>query len=143
MSVSTAADGIKDVTTPLTDADVESLKSGDRVRISGKSLIGPPSGLPSERGFEPRGAGAGRGRLDPPLDPFGGKPVVDPILHAKIGDALNVGIEFLQSSVHRRGRRRDTVERYHDDRGGAIMTCFGSCKTPGSDAWDSKLRRSG
>ena len=35
MSVSTAADGIKDVTTPLTDADVESLKSGDRVRISG------------------------------------------------------------------------------------------------------------
>ena len=35
MSVTTAADGIKDVTTPLSDADVESLKFGDRVRISG------------------------------------------------------------------------------------------------------------
>ena len=35
MSVTTAADGIKDVTTPLSDADVESLKAGDRVRISG------------------------------------------------------------------------------------------------------------
>jgi len=31
----TAADGLKDVTTPLSDADVESLKTGDRVRISG------------------------------------------------------------------------------------------------------------
>ena len=35
MSVTTAADGIKDITTPLSDADVESLKSGDRVRITG------------------------------------------------------------------------------------------------------------
>src|SRR3989449_8620012 len=35
VSVSTASDGIKDVTTPLTDADVQSLKAGDRVRISG------------------------------------------------------------------------------------------------------------
>ena len=35
MSVTTAADGIKDVATPLSDADVESLKSGDRVRIRG------------------------------------------------------------------------------------------------------------
>ena len=35
MSVTTAADGIKDITTPLGDADVESLKSGDRVRITG------------------------------------------------------------------------------------------------------------
>jgi tartrate/fumarate subfamily iron-sulfur-dependent hydro-lyase beta chain len=35
MSVTTARDGIKDVTTPLSDADVESLKAGDRVRISG------------------------------------------------------------------------------------------------------------
>ena len=35
MSVTTAADGIKDVTTPLSDADVEALKAGDRVRISG------------------------------------------------------------------------------------------------------------
>src|SRR6185436_17764666 len=35
MSVTTAADGIKDVKTPLSDADVESLKAGDRVRISG------------------------------------------------------------------------------------------------------------
>ncbi len=33
--VKTAADGIKDLTTPLTDADVESLKAGDRVRITG------------------------------------------------------------------------------------------------------------
>ena len=35
MSVSTGADGIKDIHTPLTDADIESLKSGDRVRITG------------------------------------------------------------------------------------------------------------
>ncbi len=35
MSVTTAADGFKDITTPLTDADVESLRSGDRVRITG------------------------------------------------------------------------------------------------------------
>lgn len=35
MSVSTAADGIKDIRTPLSDADVQSLKAGDRVRISG------------------------------------------------------------------------------------------------------------
>jgi fumarate hydratase subunit beta len=35
MSVTTAADGIKDVTTPLTDADVQALKAGDRVRITG------------------------------------------------------------------------------------------------------------
>jgi fumarate hydratase subunit beta len=35
MSVTTAADGIKELTTPLSDADVESLKAGDRVRISG------------------------------------------------------------------------------------------------------------
>ena len=35
MSVSTTADGSKDITTPLTDADVEQLKAGDRVRITG------------------------------------------------------------------------------------------------------------
>ncbi len=35
MSITTAADGIKDVATPLSDADVESLKTGDRVRITG------------------------------------------------------------------------------------------------------------
>jgi fumarate hydratase subunit beta len=35
MSVTTAADGIKEITTPLSDADVESLKAGDRVRITG------------------------------------------------------------------------------------------------------------
>jgi len=35
MSVTTAADGINDVTTPLSDADIESLQAGDRVRISG------------------------------------------------------------------------------------------------------------
>ena len=35
MSVATGADGIKDITTPLTDADVRSLKAGDRVRIWG------------------------------------------------------------------------------------------------------------
>ena len=35
MSVTTAADGIKDLRTPLSDADVESLKAGDRVRITG------------------------------------------------------------------------------------------------------------
>jgi fumarate hydratase subunit beta len=35
MSVTTAADGIKDVSTPLSDEDVASLKAGDRIRISG------------------------------------------------------------------------------------------------------------
>lgn len=35
MSVSTAGDGVKDLRTPLSDADVLSLKAGDRVRISG------------------------------------------------------------------------------------------------------------
>jgi fumarate hydratase subunit beta len=35
MSVTTAADGIKDVTTPLSDADVVALKAGDRVRLNG------------------------------------------------------------------------------------------------------------
>jgi fumarate hydratase subunit beta len=33
--ITTEADGIKEVSTPLTDADVESLRAGDRVRISG------------------------------------------------------------------------------------------------------------
>jgi fumarate hydratase subunit beta len=35
MSVRTAADGIKEVTTPLSDEDVASLRAGDRVRITG------------------------------------------------------------------------------------------------------------
>jgi fumarate hydratase subunit beta len=35
VSVRTGTDGIKDITTPLSDADVESLKAGDRVRITG------------------------------------------------------------------------------------------------------------
>lgn len=35
MSVTTAADGIKEIRTPLSDADAESLKAGDRVRITG------------------------------------------------------------------------------------------------------------
>jgi isocitrate dehydrogenase len=35
MSVTTAVDSIKDVTTPLSDADVASLQAGDRVRITG------------------------------------------------------------------------------------------------------------
>jgi fumarate hydratase subunit beta len=35
MGVMTAADGIKEITTPLSDADVESLTTGDRVRING------------------------------------------------------------------------------------------------------------
>lgn len=34
------ADGIKEITTPLTDADVESLKSGDRVQITGVLYTG-------------------------------------------------------------------------------------------------------
>ncbi len=33
--VKTGPDGIKEITPPLTDADVESLKAGDRVRITG------------------------------------------------------------------------------------------------------------
>src|SRR5437773_10251228 len=33
--VTTAPDGTKDITTPLTDADVESLRGGDCVRITG------------------------------------------------------------------------------------------------------------
>jgi fumarate hydratase subunit beta len=35
MSVTIAADGIKEIAPPLSDADVQSLKSGDRVRITG------------------------------------------------------------------------------------------------------------
>jgi fumarate hydratase subunit beta len=35
VSVATAPDGIKEVSTPLTDADVQALKAGDRVRITG------------------------------------------------------------------------------------------------------------
>jgi fumarate hydratase subunit beta len=35
MSVTTAADGIKEIAPPLSDADVQSLQSGDRVRITG------------------------------------------------------------------------------------------------------------
>jgi fumarate hydratase subunit beta len=35
MSVGPSVDGIRDIRTPLTDADVEALKSGDRVRITG------------------------------------------------------------------------------------------------------------
>jgi fumarate hydratase subunit beta len=35
VSVATASDGIKDIRTPLSDADVESLAAGDRVRITG------------------------------------------------------------------------------------------------------------
>jgi fumarate hydratase subunit beta len=35
MSVTIAADGIKDITTPLSDADIASLKAGDRVRLTG------------------------------------------------------------------------------------------------------------
>jgi fumarate hydratase subunit beta len=35
MSVSLASDGIKEVRTPLSDADAESLRAGDRVRITG------------------------------------------------------------------------------------------------------------
>ncbi len=33
--IRTAADGIKEVSAPLTDAEIESLRAGDRVRISG------------------------------------------------------------------------------------------------------------
>src|SRR5712691_10026059 len=33
--ITTAADGIKEITPPLSDGDVESLKAGDRVRITG------------------------------------------------------------------------------------------------------------
>jgi len=35
MGVTTAADGFKEIRTPLSDADVETLKAGDRVRITG------------------------------------------------------------------------------------------------------------
>ncbi len=35
MAITTATDGIKDITTPLTDQDIESLKAGARVRITG------------------------------------------------------------------------------------------------------------
>ena len=35
MSVETGRDGVKDLRTPLSDADVQSFKAGDRVRISG------------------------------------------------------------------------------------------------------------
>jgi len=35
VSVTTAADGVKDVRPPLSDTDIEQLKAGDRVRITG------------------------------------------------------------------------------------------------------------
>ena len=35
MAVTTASDGIKDISTPLTDTDIDALKAGDRVRITG------------------------------------------------------------------------------------------------------------
>ncbi|HWN12276.1 MAG TPA: fumarate hydratase C-terminal domain-containing protein, partial [Candidatus Dormibacteraeota bacterium] len=35
MSVTMGADGIKEVAPPLSDADAESLKAGDRIRITG------------------------------------------------------------------------------------------------------------
>ena len=38
--ITTAADGIKEVRVPLTDADIESLNAGDRVRISGVVYTG-------------------------------------------------------------------------------------------------------
>jgi len=38
--VKTGADGIKEVVPPLTDADVEALRAGDRVRISGVIYTG-------------------------------------------------------------------------------------------------------
>jgi len=38
--ITLAPDGIKEITTPLSDADVETLKSGDRVRITGVLLTG-------------------------------------------------------------------------------------------------------
>ncbi|MBI3457288.1 MAG: Fe-S-containing hydro-lyase [Candidatus Rokubacteria bacterium] len=38
--MSLAADGVKDVRPPLTDADVESLRAGDRVRITGVLYTG-------------------------------------------------------------------------------------------------------
>lgn len=38
--IKVAVDGIKEVTTPLSDADVESLKSGDRVRLTGVLYTG-------------------------------------------------------------------------------------------------------
>ena len=40
MSVTIDADGFKHITTPLSDADVESLKAGDRVRIHGVIYTG-------------------------------------------------------------------------------------------------------
>jgi fumarate hydratase subunit beta len=40
VSITTARDGIKEITTPLSDADAESLTAGDRVRISGVIYTG-------------------------------------------------------------------------------------------------------
>ena len=40
MPVTSASDGIKDVRTPLSDADVESLRAGDRVRFHGVIYTG-------------------------------------------------------------------------------------------------------
>jgi fumarate hydratase subunit beta len=40
MGVTTDAEGFKHVTTPLTDADVEALRAGDRVRITGVIYTG-------------------------------------------------------------------------------------------------------
>ena len=39
--ITTGSDGIKEVTPPLSDADVESLKAGDRVRVTGVMYTAP------------------------------------------------------------------------------------------------------
>jgi fumarate hydratase subunit beta len=56
--ITTAADGIKEITPPLSDADVESLNAGDRVRITGVLYTGRD---------------AAHGRLLPLID--GGQPL--------------------------------------------------------------------
>ena len=56
--ITNAADGFKEVRPPLTDADVESLKTGDRVRITGLLYTARD---------------AAHGRLLPPMD--AGKPL--------------------------------------------------------------------
>src|SRR6266851_804469 len=44
--ITVAADGIKEVTPPLSDADVEALKAGDRVRITGVMYTARDAGQP-------------------------------------------------------------------------------------------------
>jgi monomeric type NADP-dependent isocitrate dehydrogenase len=87
MGVTTAADGLKDITTPLSDADVESLKTGDRVRITGVVYTARDAGARPAVAVDPGGQAASNRRPGP-----------DHLLHR---------------SIARPARRRRRLDRAH------------------------------